>query len=342
MSRNVYGIDFGTYEIKVYDKKQKTIWTEKNAVALTERDEIFAVGNEACEMYGKTPDDIRIVFPMKEGVIANITDMGRLWQNLLKKGHPFSYDSEYLLAVPADITQVERRAFCEMVFRFVTKAGGVQIVERGIADAVGAGLDIKSEQGRMILNLGGETAELSIVSMGDLVLSKRIQGGGERIARKITEQIKKEQDFLVGIREARALRDAFGICGEEETETKNRKTGGKNLRTRLPEYREIDADDVRTAMRESCKPCIREMEALLDRVPPEILRAVKKSGVLLTGGAAWIPGLSDYISGEIGVPVTRVEESGLCAVNGLKKIILTRSLRDLAYEMSDGNDRWMK
>ena len=147
MSRNIYGLDLGSYEIKVYDKKQKSIWREKNAIAFADEKEIFAVGDEAYEMYGKTPDHIRVVFPMKEGVISGITDMQYLLQNLLKRGHQFAYGSEYVIAVPTDVTELEKRAFCDLVLHSTARAKSVRIVARGIADAVGAGIAVEREPG---------------------------------------------------------------------------------------------------------------------------------------------------------------------------------------------------
>ena len=161
MLGNIYGLDLGTYEIKVYDKKKDTIWTEKNAIAIENEDTIFSVGDEAYEMYEKAPDNIEIVFPMKEGEISHFNDLQYLLQNLLKKGKRFARGSKYIIAVPTDVTEVQKRAFFDLVIHSTAKAKEVNIVERGIADAVGIGLDVQKEKGLFIANFGGEITELS-------------------------------------------------------------------------------------------------------------------------------------------------------------------------------------
>ena len=141
MARNVYGLDLGSYEIKVYDKKKDTIWKEKDVIALRNEKEIFAVGDEAFSMYEKAPSNIEVVFPMKEGVISRFHDMQFLLQNLLKKDRQFARGSEYVVAVPTDVTEVEKKAFFDLVIHSTARAKEVNIVERGIADAIGMNLD---------------------------------------------------------------------------------------------------------------------------------------------------------------------------------------------------------
>ena len=176
MARNVYGLDLGSYDIKVYDKKKDTIWKEKNVIAFKDnRDrDIFAVGDDAFSMYGKAPSNIEITFPMEAGVISRFNDMQFLLQNLLKRGRQFSRGSEYVIAVPTDVTEVEKKAFFDLVIHSTAKAKEVNIVERSIADAVGLNLDIQNTKGIMIANFGGETTELSVLAGGGMVLKSRL------------------------------------------------------------------------------------------------------------------------------------------------------------------------
>ena len=178
MLRNIYGLDLGTYEIKVYDKKHDTIWKEKNVIAIEGEKTIFALGDDAYEMYEKAPENIQIVFPMKEGVISRFNDMQYLLNNLLKDGKRFVRGSKYVIAVPTDVTEVQKRAFFDLVIHSTAKAKEVNIVERGIADAVGIGLDAQKEKGLFIANFGGEITELSVLSYGGLVLNKLVKIGG--------------------------------------------------------------------------------------------------------------------------------------------------------------------
>ena len=147
MMGNVYGLDLGTYEIKVFDKKKNRIWQEKNTIAMKNKRYIFAVGDEAYEMHEKAPEDIEVIFPMKNGVIAHFDDMQYLLCSLLERDRKISWGSEYVIAVPTDVTEVEKKAFFDLLFHSEAKARSVRIVERGLADAVGAGIDVIGEKG---------------------------------------------------------------------------------------------------------------------------------------------------------------------------------------------------
>ena len=175
MARNVYGLDLGTYEIKVFDKRKNEIWCEKNVIAMKDRKYIFSLGDQAYEMYEKSPDNIQVVFPMKNGVIAHFDDMQYLLGNLLKTGRQFVRGSEYVIAVPTDVTEVEKKAFFDLVFHSEARAKSVRIVERGLADALGCGIDIMEEKGAFIANFGGGTTELSVLSSGGIVLNRLVK-----------------------------------------------------------------------------------------------------------------------------------------------------------------------
>ena len=340
MSRNIYGLDLGTYEIKVYDKKQKTIWREKNAIAFIDGKEIFAVGEEAYEMYGKTPEQIRVVFPMKEGVIAGITDMQYLLQNLLKKGHQFANGSEYVIAVPTDVTELEKRAFCDLVLHSTAKAKAVRIVERGIADAVGAGLNVEREAGIFLINFGASTVEMSILSYGGMVLNRLHKAGGSHFDQEIAALIKNRYQSVISGQTAEFLRKEAGLFPNRQEAIY--RIPCKKIGTGLPKYREVPGTLVKTALREPLSECVQQMQVLLERTPPEVRRAIEKRGIYVTGGMAELSGLDRYLSHATGWKVTIVPQPAVCAVRGLEKIIQNKNLHKLTREMSVENDRWIR
>ena len=198
MARNVYGLDLGSYEIKVYDKKKDTIWKEKNVIAIANKKEVFAVGDEAYEMFEKAPANIQVVFPMKDGVISRFNDMQYLLQGLLKKDRGFARGAEYVIAVPTDVTEVEKKAFFDLVIHSTARAKEVNIVERGIADAVGLNLDVQNTKGLFIVNLGGDTTELSILAGGGIVLNRLIKVGGATFDNAVAQLVRYNHDFLIG------------------------------------------------------------------------------------------------------------------------------------------------
>ena len=340
MARNVYGLDLGTYEIKVFDKKKDTIWTEKNVIAIENGKNILAVGDEAYEMYEKAPGNIQVVFPMKEGVISRFNDMQYLLQNLLKKGRQFARGSEYVIAVPTDVTEVEKRAFFDLVVHSTAKAREVNIVERSIAQCIGLGLDVQGTKGVMIVDLGAETTEISVVASGGMVLNKMLKIGGMTFDQAVTNLVRHNYEFLIGRLTAEMLRRRFGIFGGDSSAIMA--VAGRNLVTGVPQQREIPISAVRAAMKEPLAECITQIQMLLERTPPEVLRAIQQNGIFLTGGLACLPGLDRYIEGATGYRVRVAQRPDICTVVGLGCIIKSKELKKLAYSMLDDNYRWMR
>ena len=340
MARNTYGLDLGSYEIKVYDKKRDVLWKEKNVIAIANEKEIFAVGDEAYEMYEKAPENIQVVFPMKEGVISRFNDMQYLLQNLLRKEQRFARGSEYVIAVPTDVTEVEKKAFFDLVIHSTARAREVNIVERGIADAVGLNLDVKNSKGIFIANFGGETTELSVLAGGGIVLNRLVKVGGVVFDQAVAQLVRYNHDFLIGRLTAEVLRKEFGVFSDENNASL--KVAGRDLIMGVPQQREISISLVRAAIKEPLEECIRAINSLMDRTPPEVRKAIDKNGMFLTGGLANLPGLETYIEESVGIRVRTAINPDICAVTGLKKIIMSAELKKLAYSMLDENYRWMR
>ena len=338
--RNIYGLDLGTYEIKVYDKKKNTIWKEKNVVAVMDNKQIISVGDEAYEMFEKAPGNIQVVFPMQAGVISHFHDMQYLLQNILKKERRFARGSEYVVAVPTDVTEVEKHAFYDLVIHSTAKAKSVSIVERALAQTVGLGLDVRSTKGIMIVDLGSETTEISVISTGGLVLNKMLKIGGVTFDHAICNLVRRNYDFLIGQTTSEMLRRRFGIFGEEGNSSM--KVSGRNLVSGVPEQMEIPISVVRAAMREPLSECMVNINSLLDRTPPEVLRAIQQNGIYLVGGLSYLLGLSRYVEEATGYRVHTTRKPDLCAVEGLSKIINSKELKSLTYSMSDSRYRWLR
>lgn len=340
MARNVYGLDLGTYEIKVYDKKQNKIWKEKDVIAIADGKSIFAIGDEAYEMFERAPGNIQVVFPMKEGVISRFNDMQYLLQSLLKRDKKFSRGAEYVIAVPTDVTEVEKRAFFDLVVHSSAKAREVNIVERAVAHCIGLGIDVKETKGVMIVDLGSETTEISVVATGGMVLNKMVKIGGSTLDICIANRVRYNYDFLIGRTTAETLRRRFGVFGGDSSASLV--VAGRNLVSGVPQQQEIPISVVRAAIREPLAECIMNINMLLDRTPPEVLKAIMSNGIYITGGLANLPGLAMYIEGVTGYPVHSARRPDLCAVEGLSKIILSKDLKKLAYSMLDERFRWMR
>lgn len=340
MARNVYGLDLGTYEIKIYDKKADEIRREKDVIAMKDKRYIFSVGDEAYEMYEKAPDNIEVIFPMKGGVIAHFDDMQYLLESLLKKEGRFQRASEYLIAVPTDVTEVEKRAFYDLVFHSAAKAKSVKIVERGIADAVGFGADIWQEKGLFIANFGAGTTELSVLSSGGMVLNRLLKIGGDDFDAAVAARVRHNHDFLIGKLTAERLRREFGVFDQGADASLT--VSGRDLMKGVPKEKKISIGLVRASMKEPLAECAAAIRTMIERTPPDVRKGIEKNGICLTGGIANLRGLSTYLEESVGLPVSVAQKPELCAVQGLKKMIQNKEFKKLTYSMLDEDYRWLR
>ncbi len=341
MFRNIYGMDLGTYEIKVFDKKRDYIWKEKNIIARKDKEFLYAAGDEAWVMFEKAPENIEIQFPMQGGAIAQFNDMQCLLEELLKKERPFSGGAEYLVAVPTDVTEVEKKAFYDLVYHSSARAKTVRIAERCIVDAIGFGVNVKRTDGIFMVNMGGGSTELSVLSHGGMVLNRLLKMGGEQLDQAIQNQVRRNMDFLIGRRTAEMLRQDFGIFEDATCTTIH--VSGRNLRTGIPEHQDVPVGLVRAALKDPLKECISEIRSMIERIPPTVRDGVQKNGICLTGGLANLKELSTYIQESTGLEVRTISRPELCVVEGLRKIIQDRRVyKELTCSLLNEEHRWLR
>lgn len=226
-------------------------------------------------------------------------------------------------------------------FHSEARAKSVRIVERGLADALGCGIDILSEKGIFIANFGGGTTELSVLSSGGIVLNKLIKIGGEYFDRAIISLVRHNQDFLIGRMTAENLRKEFGVFDQKTDSSIT--VSGRDLISGVPSQTEIPIGLVRAAMKEPIEECVRAIRSMIERTPPDVRRAIEAKGIYLTGGLSNMKGLSTYLQESTGLPVMSQPHAQLCAVRGLQKIISDKTYyRRLLYSMLDDNYRWLR
>jgi rod shape-determining protein MreB len=334
MANKTYGIDFGTSTIKIYQKNSGIILDEKNIIAIANRKNMIAGGNEAFEMYEKAPANIQVSYPVKNGVIADIANMLNLLNYLLKKinaKHKTFSATEFIVATPSDITEVEKRAFFDLVASSNVKAKSIKIVEKPIADAIGAGLDVTNARGVMVVDIGADTTEVSIMSLGGIVISKLISVGGNRFDESIKNYVKKNYNLVIGDKTAeyikKQLASAFPI------DEKYIKVYGRNVVTGLPTEVDVSSSMVYESIVDYLYTIVDAVKIILERTPPEISSDIIDSGVYVTGGSASIAGLDKLISQETDLKVNICQDSMNTVVNGLGKIIEDRKLSSLAFSL---------
>ena len=245
---NVFGIDLGTNNIKIYNKSDDSIMVEKNMIAIENKSTLFAYGNSAFDMYEKAPSNIHISYPLCNGVIADIKNMETIVRYFIQDLMKGSIKpADYYIAVPTDVTEVEKRAFYDLIKDANVKAKKIMVVEKAVADGLGMDIDVKNSQGVLVVNVGYDTTEISILSLGGIVLSKLIKVGGFKFDEAIKNAVRKEFSLIIGGKTAENIKISLGELCEEG---KGAVVYGRDIVTGLPVEREIPVSLVDECLQE--------------------------------------------------------------------------------------------
>lgn len=329
MSSNAFGIDLGTNNIKIYSRNDDKVVVEKNMIAIANKKELFAYGDSTFEMYEKAPSNISISYPLMNGVIADIKNMEVLIKYFIgdiQKGN--SKPSDYYIAVPTDVTEVEKRAFYDLIKNANVKARKIMVVEKAVADGLGMDIDVKNSQGVIVVNVGYETTEISILSLGGIVLSRLIKTGGSKFDEAIRSAIRKEFSLFIGGKTAENVKmnlSALEKAGEGAV------VYGRDIVTGLPVERVIPTKLVDECLQEHFNTIIDNVKVILERTPPELAADIFRHGIYLTGGASQVNYLAEKLNQGTGLKVN-VSENPLTSVAlGLAKIMKDDNYKSVAY-----------
>lgn len=322
------GIDFGTSSIKFYKNGEGVILHEKSVIAVYNKSHTFAVGNEAFEMYEKAPVNIEVSYPVKNGVIADIGNMQAMIDYFFQEldGKRKLKGAEYYIAVPTDITEVEKRAYFDLISNTNLKPKRIHVVEKPIADALGMSLDITKSTGTLVVDIGANTTEISVLSLGGIVLSRLIPVGGNKFDEAIINKIKKVKNFVIGEKTAELIKKTIGSAYVTD-ETLD--ICGRNLVTGLPSEITITSEDVHSALSEHFQSIVDSIKIILERTPPEISSDIYKAGVYITGGSSQINDLGRFVYEQLGLKVNLCEEPESTVIMGLGAIIEDPALAKL-------------
>lgn len=333
MGNNSFGIDLGTSNIKIYDRNTDNVMIEKNMIAIENKNTLFAYGNSAFEMHEKAPGNIHISYPLCNGVIADIKNMETLVKYFigsLCKGN--AKPSDFYIAVPTDVTEVEKRAFYDLIKESGVKLRKIMVVEKAVADGLGLDIDVKNSQGVLIVNVGYDTTEISILSLGGIVLSKLIKVGGQKFDDSIRSAIRREFSLIIGGKTAEKVKIA--LTDLEKTD-KPAVVYGRDIVTGLPVEREIPTSLVDASLTESFNTIIDSVKVILERTPPELAADIYKHGVYLTGGASQVSHLADLLSNGTGLKVQISENPMSSVALGLAKVIKEENYKSVAYSIEE-------
>ena len=310
------GIDLGTANVLIYIKGQGIVLNEPSVVAIdSETKKPLAVGTEAREMLGRTPGRVQAIRPMKDGVIADFNLTEIMLNHYIRKvnGKSFLSRPRILICCPSNITQVEKNAIKEAAER--TGAKKVFLEEEPKVAAIGAGMDISKPSGNMVIDIGGGTTDIAILSLGGIVTSCSIKVAGNTFDNDIIKYIKDKYKLLVGDRTAEEIKMTIGSVYPSDTIEKM-EVRGRDLVTGLPHTITLSSDEIEEALRESVYLLVHQAKNVLEQTPPELSADIIDKGIVLTGGGSLIKGFDQLLSHELKVPVFIAESPLTCVAEG--------------------------
>ena len=326
-------IDLGTANTLVYAKGKGIVVNEPSIVAINKTNgEVLAVGKEAKEMLGRTPGNIVAIRPMKDGVIADFKVTERMLNYFIQNAHgrKLLVHPRIVIGVPSDITQVEKRAVIDSAYR--AKASEVYLVEQALMAAIGAGIPVTEPSGNMVVDIGGGTTDVAVISLSGIVYSRSVRVAGNEMDNAIMQYLKRKYNLLIGERTAEAIKiqigSAFPLDKPLTMEIK-----GRNLIEGVPKIVTVDDSEIRTTLAECVATIMNAIRVALERTPPELSADISDHGIVLTGGGAMLKNLDKRIREETGLAVSIAEDPLASVVLGTGKMLTDfKLLRRVAIE----------
>ncbi|HWG38413.1 MAG TPA: rod shape-determining protein [Terriglobales bacterium] len=314
-------IDLGTANTLVFARGKGIVVNEPSIVAMNKvTNEVEAVGKEAKEMLGRTPGNIVAIRPMKDGVIADFKVTEKMLNYFIQKAHnrKMLVHPRIVIGVPSEITQVEKRAVMDSAYR--AKASEVYLVEQAMVAAIGAGLPITEPSGNMVVDIGGGTTDIAVISLSGIVYSRSVRVAGNEMDDAITNFLKRKYNLLVGERTAEQVKMTIGSAYPLDT-PESFEIKGRNLIEGVPKTLIIHDDEVREALSESVSTIVNAIRVALERTPPELSADISDKGIVLTGGGALLKNLDKRIREETGLPVSIADDPLASVVLGTGKML---------------------
>ena len=333
MFSNDLSIDLGTANTLIYVREEGIVLNEPSVVAIRTHNgqkTVTAVGSDAKRMLGRTPGNITAIRPLKDGVIADFQVTEKMLQHFINKVHEHSFfppSPRVLVCVPCKSTQVERRAIRESVAS--AGARDVRLIEEPMAAAIGAGLPVEQASGSMVVDIGGGTTEIAIISLNGVVYSESVRVGGDRFDEAITAHVRRNYGSLIGEATAERIKKEIG-CAYVGTSTEIREIDvrGRNLAEGVPRSFTLNSDEILESLQEPLSAIVQAVKSALEQSPPELASDIAESGLILTGGGALLRDLDKLLSEETGLPVIVADDPLSCVARGGGK----------AMELMDAHD----
>ena len=327
MNNHCFGCDFGSNHLKIYHKDADSYLMQHNMVAVQDKKTMLAYGDEAYAMFEKAPANIQVSSPMSYGNLASISYMQAFLKSLLEKNTKGQLrGSEFFVALPTDM---QERSFTMLIQDSNMKPKAVYLIDKPVAAGLGLDINVKEAQGVMVIDIGAETTEISVLSLGGTVISRLIQTGGRSIDDAIQAAIRKEYNFYIGNKTAENIKKELAYAVEPEEGSMQ--ICGRNMVIGLPQMLEITTAFVYEAIKEQLNVIMDAVKSILERTPPELGVDIIRNGIYLTGGSARIRKLDQLIQERSGIRVTVDNEPELSVAKGLARVINDKEFRSLAF-----------
>ena len=326
------GIDLGTATVLVFMKGKGIILKEPSVVAIDKNaNKVLAVGEEARKMIGRTPGNIVAIRPLRDGVISDYDVTEKMLEHFIKKacGKRKMSTPRVVMCVPCEATEVERRAVEDAARNAGAKK--VFLVEEPLAAAIGAGLDITRASGNMVIDIGGGTTDIAIISLGGMVVRESIKIAGDNFDEAIIRYIRKKHKLMIGERTAEDLKMSIG-CAYPKAEDEKAEIRGRDLITGLPKNITVYASEMEEALKEAVTAIAECAHSVLEKTPPELAADIAEQGIIMTGGGALLDGLDKLIEEVTNVPVHIAEDSVSCVASGTGKMLEFVDKLDNSYD----------
>ena len=316
---NDLSIDLGTANTLIYVREGGIILNEPSVVAIRQHNNqksVAAVGVDAKRMLGRTPGNITAIRPLKDGVIADFQVTEKMLQHFIKKVHKNSFirpSPRVLVCVPCQATEVERRAIRESVIS--AGARDVRLIEEPMAAAIGAGLPVYEAVGTMVIDIGGGTTEIAVISLNGVVYSQSVRVGGDRFDDSIIAYVRRTQGSLIGDTTAERIKQEIGAAFPSDV-VKEIDVRGRNLAEGIPRSFTLNSHEILEALQEPLQIIVQSVKGALEQTPPELAADIAESGIVLTGGGSLLQGLDQLLANETGLPVIIAEDPLTCVARG--------------------------
>lgn len=336
MAHKKYGLDIGTYNVKISSLDAQRFLSEKNTISIKDDKYIMGTGNEAYEMFEKAPESVQVYFPAEKGVISDINKEKLVLEYVYKKINDGKNErgATFLIAVPNDTTEVEKRAFYDIVEDSKIHPRHISMIDKSVADAVACHIDIDDKKASLVINSGCGTTDISVISEGGIVTSKKLTIAGREISEAIINAIKSSQGKLIGMKSADQLKCELADLDPYASE-RSMLIFGREIATGLPVKTTISSALINKTIVTTLQPVADTIKILLDQIPPEMAKDIREKGIYLTGGTAAMKNIEIFFRKDIGLPMNILKDPASSTIRGITRVLANPMYDRLRYYPGD-------